>query len=472
MSDTSGVVGRDRELATVTAFLDALPSGTSGLLLEGAAGIGKTMVWEAGVAGAAARSYIILSSRPAESEATLSFAALGDLMDGLLGQMLPQLPPPQRRALEVALLIADPVGSPPEQRAVCLAFLAVIRHLSASGPVVIAIDDLQWLDLPSAAALEFALRRLGSEPVGLLASVRIQAGGQATPVAGAGLPAGRLTRIHVGPLTVAAFEAALRARAGSRLSRLTVRRLFDASGGNPFYGLELARALDRVGGEPSSGEPLPVPPDLHGVLSLRLAVLPEDVRDVLLAAACLRSPTTTMLEGADGPVARAALQTAALEGVVEFEGARVRFTHPLLASAIYSGAPPARRREAHHRLSQVVPNVEERARHLALSAEGPGEDAAAALGEAARAAAARGAPAAAAELAEVKDPADEKTMMTGTPAPAEHIQTEHIQKSQLEESVSWTGRERLRCLWYRLRLTVQEMNYAARRIVELQMRLP
>ena len=140
-------------------------------------------------------------------------------MDGVLGQVLPQLPPPQRRALEVALLIADPVGSPPEQRAVCLAFLAVIRQLSASGRVVIAIDDLQWLDLPSAAALEFALRRLGSEPVGLLASVRIQAGGQATPVAGAGLPAGRLARIQVGPLTVAAFEAALRARVGSRLSR-------------------------------------------------------------------------------------------------------------------------------------------------------------------------------------------------------------------------------------------------------------
>ena len=73
--------------------------------------------------------------------------------------------------------------------------------------------------------------------------------------------------------------------------------------------------------------------------------------------------------------------------------------------------------------------------------------------------------------------AGEKTMMTATPAPADHIQTEHIQaehiqKSQLEKSVSWTGRERLRCLWYRLRLTVQEMNYAARRIVELQMRLP
>ncbi|MGD0376052.1 MAG: ATP-binding protein [Streptosporangiaceae bacterium] len=331
MSDTGGVVGRERELATVAAFLDALPSWPAGLLLEGEAGIGKTTVWLAGVTGAAERSCIILSSRPAESEATLSFAALGDLMDGVIGQVLPQLPPPQRRALEVALLIADPVGSPPAQRAVCLAFLGVIRHLSASGPVLIAIDDLQWLDLPSAAALEFALRRLGSEPVGLLASVRIQADGHAASAAGAGLPAGRLTRLQVGPLTVAAFEAALRARVGSRLSRLTVRRIFDASGGNPFYGLELARALNRVGSEPSPGEPLPVPADLRGVLSARLAVLPDGVRDVLLAASCLRSPTTTTLARADGPPALAALQTAALEGVVEIEGTRVRFTHPLLA---------------------------------------------------------------------------------------------------------------------------------------------
>ena len=331
MSDTGGVVGRERELATVAAFLDALPSWPAGLLLEGEAGIGKTTVWLAGVTGAAERSCIILSSRPAESEATLSFAALGDLMDGVIGQVLPQLPPPQRRALEVALLIADPVGSPPAQRAVCLAFLGVIRHLSASGPVLIAIDDLQWLDLPSAAALEFALRRLGSEPVGLLASVRIQADGHAASAAGAGLPAGRLTRLQVGPLTVAAFEAALRARVGSRLSRLTVRRIFDASGGNPFYGLELARALNRVGSEPSPGEPLPVPADLRGVLSARLAVLPDGVRDVLLAASCLRSPTTTTLARADDPPALAALQTAALEGVVEIEGTRVRFTHPLLA---------------------------------------------------------------------------------------------------------------------------------------------
>ena len=400
MSDTGGVVGRDRELATVTAFLDALPSGPSGLLVEGDAGIGKTTVWDAGVAGAAVRSYTILSARPAESEATLSFAALGDLMDGVLAGVLPQLPPPQRRALEVALLMEDPAGSPPEQRAVCVAFLSVIRLLSASGPVVVAIDDLQWTDRPSAAALEFALRRLGSEPVGLLASVRVQSG-HAVSAAGSGLPAGRLTRMQVGPLTMAAFEAALRASAGAWLSRLTIRRLFDASGGNPFYGLELARALGRAGGEPAPGDPLPVPADLRGVVRARLAALPDDVQDVLLAASCLRWPTTTLLERAEGAAVASALQAAALEGVVELDGARVRFTHPLLSSAIYSGALPDQRRAAHRRLATIAPSVEERARHLALAAEGPDEEAAAALGQAARAAGVRGAPAAAAELAEL-----------------------------------------------------------------------
>jgi DNA-binding CsgD family transcriptional regulator len=397
----AGVVGRDREMAAVAAFLDAVPAGPAGLLLEGAAGIGKTTVWSAGAAWAAGRSFTVLSSRPVESEATLSFAALGDLLDGVLDQALARLPPPQRRALEVALLIADPAGSPPAQRAVAVAFLAVIRHLSASGPVVIAIDDLQWLDVPSARALEFALRRLSQEPTGLLASIRIQADGHTSSRLAIGPAAGRTTRLRMDPLTLDVFEGVLRASAGAGLSRLTIRRLFDASGGNPFYGLELARALQRADAEPSPEEPLPVPAGMHGVLSARLDALPADARDALLVASCLRSPTTVMLEQASGPSVVDSLRTAAFQGVVEFEGTRVRFTHPLLASAIYSSAPPGRRREVHRRLGQIAPTAEERARHLALSADKPDEYVADALDQAARAAAARGAPDVAAELAEL-----------------------------------------------------------------------
>src|SRR5215472_8381700 len=121
-------------MAAVAAFLDAVGSGPAGLVLEGAAGIGKTTVWAAGAALAAGRGYTVLSCRPAESEARLSFAALGDLLGGVLEEAVAGLPPPQRRALEVALLLADPVGSPPEQRAVCVAFLGVLRRLAAGGP--------------------------------------------------------------------------------------------------------------------------------------------------------------------------------------------------------------------------------------------------------------------------------------------------------------------------------------------------
>jgi hypothetical protein len=99
------MVGRDREMAAVAALLDAVPLGPCGLVLEGAAGIGKTTVWRAGAAQAVGRSYTVLSCRPAESEATLSFAALGDLLDGILDRALPDLSPPQRRALEVVPIL-------------------------------------------------------------------------------------------------------------------------------------------------------------------------------------------------------------------------------------------------------------------------------------------------------------------------------------------------------------------------------
>jgi DNA-binding CsgD family transcriptional regulator len=415
MPEVSRVFGRRRELAVVAAFLDAVPSGPSGLLLEGEAGFGKTTVWLAGVADAAARSYLILRSRPAESEATLSFAALGDLLDGILDRVLDALPAPQRTALQVALLLEDPGSSPPEHRAVCAAFLGVLRRLAADSPVLVAVDDLQWLDRPSALALDYALRRLGTEPVGLLASARAAprtgaglagaglagAGLGGAGLAGAGLAAERLRHLWVGPLAPAEFEAVIRASAGGRPSRLTVHRLFDASGGNPFYGIELARALRQLDAEPLPGEPLPVPTGLHEVLSTRVAALPADVQDVLLVAASLRSPSTAVLEQANGRVAWPALQAAVTEGIVAVEGSAVRFTHPLFASAIYSGTAPSRRREAHRKLSVIAPNAEERARHQALSTAGPDEAAAAALAGAAQAAAARGAPGAAAELAEL-----------------------------------------------------------------------
>jgi AAA ATPase domain len=141
-----GILGRDAELAEVRSFIGSGSAGPSALLLEGTAGIGKTTLWRAGVSFARARGHRVLSCRAAESEARLSYAAVGDLFDF----ELPDLPAPQRRALDAALLRAEVEGAPPDQRAVSLASLGVLRALAAAGPLIIAIDDVQWLDAPSA----------------------------------------------------------------------------------------------------------------------------------------------------------------------------------------------------------------------------------------------------------------------------------------------------------------------------------
>jgi predicted ATPase len=147
-----GIVGREGELARVKSFIGSVPEGPSALLLEGAAGIGKTTLWHAGVSIARARGHRVLVCRAAESEARLSYAALGDLFDF----ELPDLPAPQKRALDAALLRAEFEGAPPDQRAVSVASLGVLRALATSGPVVIAIDDVQWLDAPSANGCPWA----------------------------------------------------------------------------------------------------------------------------------------------------------------------------------------------------------------------------------------------------------------------------------------------------------------------------
>jgi ATP/maltotriose-dependent transcriptional regulator MalT len=398
-----GVVGREEELELLRGFLADTATGPLALLLEGEPGIGKTTLWAAAVEGARDRCCRVLACRPAGAEVQLSFAALGDLLEEVLEESLPELPTPQRRALEVALLLEEAQGPPPDQRAIALAFLAVLRLLARSGPVLIAVDDAQWLDTPTAAVLEFALRRLGSEPIGLLAAVRQEEGRVALPELERVVPEGRLRRLAVVPLSVGELQRLLRLRLGAALSRPTLLRLHEASGGNPFYALELARALEQQGTEPEPGRPLPIPENLHELVQERLAALPEPARDVLLAVAALASPTVALVRATTVSRGRpvAGLEAAVAAGVIELEGERIRFSHPLLGSTLYSRAEPVRRRRLHRRLSRVVSDPEERARHFALAASGADEGVARALDTAARHASARGAPVAAAELAEL-----------------------------------------------------------------------
>src|SRR5262245_20938775 len=167
------IVGREDELAAVHAFVDDADGGTTAFVLEGEAGIGKSTLWHAGVEHARARGIRVLVSRPAEAERDLAHVGLGDLFEGVLDEVLPSLPLPRRRALEGALLIEEAGAGAADPRALGIATRGALQQLAEAGPLLVAIDDLQWFDAASATALGFALRRLGETRVPLLLARRV-----------------------------------------------------------------------------------------------------------------------------------------------------------------------------------------------------------------------------------------------------------------------------------------------------------
>ena len=393
------IVGREDELAALDEFFGADPYPCRALVLDGDPGIGKTTLWRYAVTRAEAGPSRVLSGAPARSEAPLAFASLRDLFDDVDEEVTSRLPSPQRRALEIALLRADPERAKPDQGAISAAALGVLRLLGELSPVLLAIDDAQWLDPESAAVLGFVVRRIDSSPISLLIASRGGPDEAAALGLDRALPDERVLRIHIGPLSLGALHRMLSDRLDKVFPRPTLRRLQEVSGGNPFFALELARALERRGGHGSGSEVLPVPERLNELVGERLATLPDEAFEVVQVAAALSSPTVrivTAVAGSDPSSVDAAVEAQ----VIEVEQDSIRFTHPLLASAAYAAVAPSRRRELHARLAGVVVGTEERATHLALATESVDASVAAELEEAAQLARARGAPAAAASLAE------------------------------------------------------------------------
>jgi len=395
------VIGRDAELALGGDLLDAIRSGAAGLVFEGPPGIGKSAIWEAAVDLAAARSYEVLSCRPAESETKLSYSAVADFLSGVAEEIFSEIPDPQRRALEVALLRAEPASVGLEHRAVSAGFLSIVTCLGRSGHVLLAIDDLQWLDRPSARVLEFAIRRLGPIRVGVLATVRNEDSSTAPAGLDRAFSESRFVRHGVGPLSLAALHQLLRERLGHAFPRPELVRIERASGGNPLFALEIARALLTSGPGRTLVDPLPAPESLHGLISARLARLPARCRELLVFASATSLPTVPLLERATGGRGRALVQLRAAvdAGVIEIEGDRIIFTHPLVAAVLYWGVRADERRVIHRRLAAVYVEAEARARHMALGADGPEAGVAEALEHAALGAKTQGAPDSTAELA-------------------------------------------------------------------------
>jgi DNA-binding CsgD family transcriptional regulator len=394
------VVGRESELEQIGGFFDS-GGGAPALWIEGAAGIGKTTLWRAGIELAREREYHVLACQPTSTETAFSFAAVGDLLARDIANLLVELPTPQRHALEMALALASDESATVSQHVVGLAVLSALQLLAANQPVLVAVDDVQWLDPPSAAALQFAARRVADAEIKLLVAARREDDAQRLQLERD--LAQNLVRIDVGPLSLGALHRVVLSRLGEPLTRPTLRKVHDVSAGNPFYALEIARFL--VDRRPTlrPAEPLPIPHTLDELVRARLDRLPERVRRVLEAAALLAEPTPAALTAAspESKLEDSALDRGVAAGVIELAGERIRFTHPLLAAAVVAGIGPQRRRELHARLAEVVIDPEEGARHLALGTEGADAEVADSLERAAEHAARRGAPAVAAELAEL-----------------------------------------------------------------------
>jgi DNA-binding CsgD family transcriptional regulator len=452
MPKTAAIVGRTSERRRVVDFVDAVATGPAALLLEGEPGIGKTILWADGVAAATERSYHVLSCRPVECETQLGYAALGDLLGGVPEKVLGKLPPPQRRAIDGALLRAEPEGEGALQRAVAVATLGVFRLLAREAPILLAVDDVQWLDQPSETALGFAVRRLVDERIGLLVARRTDPRAEPPLGLSQALPESRLFRLELPPFDRATLGQVVSERLDRTLPPPVLARLHRTTAGNPFYALEVGRALDG----PEVGNELPIPASLQDLVGDRLASLTEPAREAVELAAALSRPTTLLIAAVMG-VRRgpAAIDAATAAGVLESDGQRVRLAHPLLGSVAYARMSEAGRRKLHGRLATVIEDPEERAKHLALATDHVDESIAGVLDDAARRAAARGAPGAAAELLEharrlTPPTASSDSLRRGIEAAERHFDAGYVERARalLEEIVetSPSGWQRARPL--------------------------
>ena len=395
-------VGRDAEAARISRFLGELPCGPRVLLIEGEAGIGKTALLAEARSTAVRLGHVVLSAFPAESEVPLEFAGLADLLEWVPADRFAGLPIPQRQAVRQAVFRAEPLQPSMDPRTTATAVLTLLRSLAEKQPVLVVVDDLQWLDTTSTRALFFALRRLRSEPLGLLAAVRADWSGNLPPLATDSLPAGRVDHLRLGPLSLGAIRELLAARTTLSPGRSLLLRLHEMSGGNPLFALELA-ARTHAEVPPGLNNTLDVPDSLRRLVLGRATALPPGPRDVLLVASLSAEPVLAVICAAarDPATAHADLEAGIRAGLLATAGGEIVFVHRLMRSVVAGQARAADRRAAHLRLAAVVRGAEARARHLAMGAEGPDEAVAAELEDAARMAERRGACGTSGELAEL-----------------------------------------------------------------------
>ncbi len=385
------LLGRGSELDRIDALLDGARSGDGGaLLLRGEPGIGKTSLLQA--ARARAGGMDVARAGGVESEAQLPFAALADIATPALGQ-LAKLPEPQAAAISAALALAPSEQAVNERLAIFAGFLGLISASARERPLLILVDDAQWLDRPSADCLGYAARRLDGSRIALLIAARPE--GDAEAPGG-----GPVDELVVGGLDP---DDALALLSRADLAEPVAQLLLDASLGNPLALIELPSILsddERHGVAPIDSPPVPGGA-LRDVFERRVSAAGPQAAALLLVASASFNRSLEPVIGAcrDLGIEDEALERCEATGLIETGVDGFRLAHPLLRGAVYGAATAAERRRAHRALADHT-SPDSRAWHLATAAIGPDEEIAAELDRAAQRAAARGAHAAAADALE------------------------------------------------------------------------
>ena len=379
----------------------ALAAG-GGVLVSGPAGIGKSALLDAIGSACAAAGQLVLRSASAAAESWLPYLGLYDLFSDAVASRPEVVPYHLRPAFDGVLMRTVPDGAATDQLAIRVAVVEALRALSSERPVLLILDDVNCLDSATAEVLAFAVRRRQGSRVRVLAAERLSEGQEPTWW---GLLPEDAVEIALGNLPGPVVSELLRTRLGLRPTDELSQRIRDASGGNPFYALELGRAALRSGTMVQPGDPLLVPERLRGLLADRLHALPKAARDALLLISTAARPPRELLAGHEWGLSQALASGIIVSG----RDLEPRFAHPLLREIVYADADIEERQECHAKLAHAHDDPLERARHHALATSEATEELAAELEEAARIAVHRGAPGTAAELyrmAAERTPAD------------------------------------------------------------------
>jgi len=368
------IVGRDEDRAAIDGLLDAARRQSGGaLVVRGEGGVGKTALLADVAAGASDMN--VLWAVGVESEAELPFASLHQVLAPSLDR-IERLPPPHAAALRGAFgLSADRVD---DRFLISLGALGLLADVADERPLLVVVDDAQWLDRPSAEAFGFIARRLVAEPIAVLIAARE---GEARRFEGAGIPERRLRG-----LDRAAARAVLEERVGAAVAPHVAERLITMTGGNPLALVEMPQLLTpgQLAGEEALPDHLPLTGRLEHAFIDRTRGLSDEARAVLAVAVAEDTGELRVVAGAAALLGAqpADIEAAERSGLIRISGHRVELRHPMARSALHRGLSFELRQSAHSALASVLgdeSDADRRAWHRAAANFSPDEEIAAEL---------------------------------------------------------------------------------------------